>query len=614
MRLYHTTMRDREDISFEESIFDDWSGSSRLESPIPHGAFWLVACGAGLLVIVVLARFLVLSFVYGQLYAARSVANADKRFTVPAYRGVITDRFGEQLVKNVPSFTASIDTIELYRRSRSSESRAALLGKVAAILTLSVADVRASVEASDMENTARTVLARDVTVTQAIELRALTDDAVIVEDDYKRAYADPFVFSHIVGYAKGVDFTNTIEGKTGLEAEYDLLLRGTDGVRIAYRDARGNILQEKRMQEARAGETLITTIDAGFQRYFYARFKEGLASLGKTAGTGIAMNPKTGEILALVSFPSFNNNAPADYLTASHNPLFNRAISGVYSPGSTVKPLVALAALHEHLVTPAFTVYSPGYLELPNPYNPDKSNRFLDWRPQGLVNMQSALARSSNVYFYVVGGGCTAVTCNGVGRSKGLGIDKLNEYWRLFGLNQKTGIDMPSEAVGFLPNPAEKEKRSGQPWRIGDTYNVAIGQGDLQVTPIRLLTFFASLANKGRAIKPHFLLSSAPPTVTQDYSSWTDELATVRQGVRDVVAKPYGTANALYDLPYKTSGKTGSAQIQNNAKTNAFFMGYGPSDDPQLTVLILVEDAKTGSLNAVPIGRDVMKWYYENRM
>ena len=326
------------------------------------------------------------------------------------------------------------------------------------------------------------------------------------------------------------------------------------------------------------------------------------------------MNPKTGEILSLVSFPSFDNNAPAKYLMTAGNPLFNRAVSGVYSPGSTIKPLVALAALHENLVTPEFTVYSKGYLELPNPYDPEKPSKFLDWRAQGLVNMYSALARSSNVYFYVVGGGCTAVTCNDVGKSKGLGIVKLNEYWKLFGLDKKTGIDIPAESVGFLPNPEEKEKRTGQIWRIGDTYNVAIGQGDLQVTPIRLLTFFSSLANRGKEIKPHFLLSAGAPVVTHDYSSWTDEITAVRKGVRDVVAKPYGTANALYDLPYKTSGKTGSAQIQNNAKTNAFFMGYGPSDDPELAVLVLVEDAKTGSLNAVPIGRDVINWYYENRM
>ncbi len=607
-------MRDTEDISFEESIFDDWSGSSRLESPMPRGAFFLVALAAFALVAAFATRFVFVSFAYGDDYSARAAANADKRFTIPAYRGVITDRFGEALVKNVPSFTVSVDTAELYRRGRTPASRAGLIAKIASTLSLPASDVGALVEDGEAAGAARVTVAKDVTPEQAIALRAAADEALVVEDDYRREYPDPFVFSHILGYTKSVDFKSTIEGKAGLEAEYDGMLRGTDGVRIAYRDAHGTVLQEKKAQESHAGQALATTIDAGFQRYFYARFKEGLASLGKTAGVGLAMDPKTGEILALVSFPSFDNNDPAKYLMTAGNPLFNRAVSGVYSPGSTIKPLVSLAALHEKLVTPEFTVYSPGYLELPNPYDPEKPSKFLDWKPQGLVNMYSALARSSNVYFYVVGGGCTAVTCNGVGRSAGLGINRLNEYWKIFGLDKKTGVDMPAEGIGFLPNPEEKEKRTGQPWRIGDTYNVAIGQGDLQVTPVRLLTFFSSLANKGVAVRPHFLLSKNAPEVTQDYSSWASEITAVRQGVRDVVAKPYGTANALYDLPYKTSGKTGSAQIQNNAKTNAFFMGYGPSDDPRIAILVLVEDAKTGSLNAVPIGHDVLKWYYENRM
>lgn len=608
-------MRDtEEDISFEESIFDDWSGSSRLESPMPRGAFFLVGFAALALIASFSIRFAFLSFVHGDDYAARGAANADKRSVIPAYRGVITDRFGEPLVKNVPSFTAGLDIAELYRRGRPADSRAALVTKVAAILSVPASGIEALLAEAEEEGAARVTVAKDITAEQAIDLRAVGDEALLVEDDYRREYPDPFVFSHILGYTKGVDFKNTIEGKAGLEAQYDAMLRGTDGVRIAYRDAHGTVLAEKKAQESRAGETLTTTIDAGLQRYFHERFKEGLASLGKTAGVGLAMNPKTGEILALVSFPSFDNNTPAKYLLTAGNPLFNRAISGVYSPGSTIKPLVSLAALHEKLVTPEFTVYSKGYLELPNPYDPEKPSKFLDWKAQGLVNMYSALARSSNVYYYVIGGGCTAVTCNDVGRSKGLGINKLNEYWKIFGLNKKTGVDMPAEGTGFLPNPTEKEQRTGQPWRIGDTYNVAIGQGDLQVTPIRLLTFFSSLANFGKEIKPHFLLSAGEPEVTHDYSSWTDEIAAVRQGVRDVVAKPYGTANALYDLPYKSSGKTGSAQIQNNAKTNAFFMGYGPSDDPQFAVLVLVEDAKTGSLNAVPIGRDVMKWYYENRL
>jgi penicillin-binding protein 2 len=402
-----------------------------------------------------------------------------------------------------------------------------------------------------------------------------------------------------------VDFSEDIEGKSGLEAFYDDRLRGVNGDYVIFRDVAGNPLQKKIIKEAQPGLTMKTTIDADFQKYFYESFQKSLDSLGRNAGAGIAMDPKTGEILAMVSFPAYDNNNPAQYLRAVHYPLFNRAISGVYSPGSVIKPLVALAGLREKVMTPDFTVFSPGYLDVPNPYDPQHPSRFLDWKPQGVVNARSALARSSNVYFYTIGGGHKNV--------RGLGISRLKDYWKRFGFDKKTGIDLPAEAVGFLPDPQEKEARTGQPWRIGDTYNVSIGQGDLGVTPIRLLVALASIANNGRMMKPR-LLADERPMVIMDYSDWQPMIEEVQKGLRDAVAMSYGTASLLYDLPYKTAGKTGSSQIQNNTKTNAFFVGYGPANDPKIAVLILVEDAKGGSLNAVPIARDVLKWYYERRL
>lgn len=601
------------DIHFEESLFDEGSGNARRAVPVRVGVFILTGACALALMGALFIRTAFLNSFFGSFYAARAAANSDKEFILPAYRGIITDRFGAPLVKNISRFRVSIDVNELFKSALTPIERAGLFKKIAAITGEPDLVIRAAVTNADLEKNPRVVVGRALSLEQAIDARALQNDAVIIEDDYVREYVDPFVFSALLGYTGSAEVSGTIAGKAGLEASHDDVLRGVDGVRIVYRDARGMAFQEKRVREAVAGATLTTTIDAPFQRYFYERFTAGLTELNKTSGVGIAMNPKTGEVLALVSFPSFDNNNPAAYLNDSLKPLFNRAISGVFSPGSTIKPLVALAALHERLVTPLFTVHSPGYLELPNPYNPDHPSRFLDWRPQGVVDMYSALARSSNVYFYVVGGGCTVSTCNAVGRSKGLGIYTLNEYWKKFGLDAITDIDLAGEAVGFLPNPEEKQKRTGTPWRIGDTYNVSIGQGDLGVTPIRLLTFFSSIANKGIMMQPHLRYTESPAAL-MDYSSWTDELAVVRQGLRDVVLKPYGTANALYDLPYKTAGKTGSAQFANNVKTNAFFIGYGPAHDAQIAVLILVEDAKTGSLNAVPIGKDVLKWYYDHRL
>lgn len=611
-RLLYGDMRDH-DIHFEESLFDECSENARLAIPVRGSVFVLAGICVLIVIGILLARVAVLTIGFGSFYSARALANSDKEFILPAYRGIITDRFHEPLVKNISRFRVSIDLNELFKGARTDGARDAFFKKIAGIVNEFDYAIRAVVMNADFEKNPRVIVGRALSLEQAIDARALQNDAVIVEDDYVREYADPLVFSAILGYTGNAYLGGTIEGKVGLEASRDDVLRGVDGVRIVYRDARGAALLEKRAREAVAGSSLTTTIDAPFQRYFYERFKQGLAQLGKTSGVGIALNPKTGEVLALMSFPSFDNNQPAAYLHNPSRPLFNRAISGIYSPGSTIKPLVALAALHEQLITPAFTVYSPGYLELPNPYNPDKPSRFLDWRPQGTVDLYSALARSSNVYFYVVGGGCVAVTCNEVGRSNGLGIIKLNEYWKRFGFDAITDIDLPGEAVGFLPNPEEKQERTGTPWRIGDTYNVVIGQGDFGVTPIRLLTFFSSIANRGVMMQPHIARTEAP-SVLMDYSSWTDELAAVRRGLRDVVGKPYGTANALYDLPYRTAGKTGSAQFANNVKTNAFFIGYGPADDAQIAILILVEDAKTGSVNAVPIGKDVLKWYYEHRL
>lgn len=605
-------MKYEEDISFEEAIAGHASHESRIEMPVPRRVFLLIGISASALIALFAARFMTLDILYRDFYVSRAAANMDKETVIPAYRGLILDRFGEELVRNVPSFKASIDVSELYRGASAADvSR--MLGNIAAIIHEDPEVIRRRVREIDMEEGNKIIVGKDLSAEQIIDLKALGSSAVLIEDDYRREYADPLVFSHILGYAQDADFKGTLEGRAGLEASYDALLHGSDGLLVSYRDAKGIVLQEKRVRDARAGESLTTTIDADFQRYFYRRFKDGLDSLGKSAGVGLAMDPRTGEILALVSFPSFDNNHPADYLESSDQPLFNRAVGGVYSPGSTIKPLVSLAALREQIITPSFTVYSPGYLELPNPYDAEHPNRFLDWHPQGIVDLYSAIARSSNVFFYIVGGGCTQPACADYGKSRGLGIAKLKEYWQKFMFDQKTGIDLPSEAVGFLPDPAEKEKRTGAPWRIGDTYNVSIGQGDLGITPLRLILFFASIANRGVGMQPHFALHGKQKII-HDYSSWHDELAAVRQGLRDAVAKPYGTANALYALPYRTSGKTGSAQIANNAKTNAFFVGYGPSDDAKIVVLILVEDAKTGSLNAVPIGKDVLEWYYMNRL
>ncbi len=440
-------------------------------------------------------------------------------------------------------------------------------------------------------------------------------------------HADPKVFSHLAGYIGFVgedDLTkrdnlviDSEVGRSGLEAYYDNVLRGTDGKKLIFRDASGKTEGSHIEQEPEGGYNLSTFIDGDLQRYFYKRLQDTLTELGRESGVGIAIDPSNGEVLALVNIPSFDAEHPATSLNTSGKPFFNRAISGLYNPGSAIKPLVGVAALVEKIVTPQTSIFSSGKIELPNPYNPERPSIFLDWKAHGWVDLRSAIARSSNVYFYEVGGGFES--------QKGLGISNLYKWWQTFGLDKVTGIDLVGEESGFLPTPEWKEKRTGEPWRVGDTYNVTIGQGDLSITPIELLNYIAAIANNGIIYQPRVVQtvknhdgdvveSTSPVRNAYLFDGMRDELREVQLGMRDAVEKSYGTAHLLDSLPIDVAAKTGSAQVANNTKTNAFFVGYGPFENPRIAVLVLIEDAREGSLNAVPVARDVFMWYYEHRL
>jgi len=336
----------------------------------------------------------------------------------------------------------------------------------------------------------------------------------------------------------------------------------------------------------------------------------------------------------LVSVPGFDSNKiTSDVLNDSGKPFFNRVISGLYSPGSTIKPLMAFAALKEGLINLKTEIFSRGYIEIPNPYNPESPSRFVDWKPHGWVNIYSALAKSSNIYFYALGGGLpknemgivkNSSNDNNESLSRGLGIEKLKEYWEQFGFDRKTGIDLPSETEGFLPDPEIKISRKKEDWRLGDTYNVSIGQGDLVITPIELISYISAIANNGKFYQPFIakkfiagtknIIRETEPKLIKDFSDYSNYFKEVQRGMIDTVEKPYGTAHLLSSLPIKIAGKTGSAQINNNTKVNAFFVGYMPTNDPKIAILVLIENAREGSLNAVPVAKDVLEWYYYNRI
>ncbi|MDP2696437.1 MAG: penicillin-binding transpeptidase domain-containing protein [bacterium] len=615
----------KEGLDFDEVIFDEAAKAKDLdylEVSLSRRIFIGVAVAAIFFALGAFGRVFYLNSIRGEFYTKRASANANKEIVAPAPRGVIVDRFGKVLAENVAILSVFVDVGELFKQY-DNEKIEEIAMKLGETLSLDAQEIEQALLAADLERSSFILIERGVTVVEGIAIRSLNSPFIRLIDDYSRDYINGAAFVHVVGYTGFSEAGNSIVGKTGLESYYDELLRGEEGSRILYRDAYGNILGDKVVSEAMAGQQLKTTIDADLQKYFYQSLRNGLNRLGRNAGVGIIINPQNGEILSLISLPSFDNNIliargrnqeKNNILNSNSQPLFNRAVAGAYSPGSTVKPLVAVAALRENVIDPKHQIFSAGFIEIPNPYFPDQPSRFLDWKAHGWVDMRSALARSSNIYFYAVGGGFEEVS--------GLGINRLKEYWQEFGFGKLSGVDLDGENKGSLPDPSIKEKTTGDIWRIGDTYNVSIGQGDLLVSPLQLINSIAGVASGGKIYRPH-LDSDITPKLLIDNSDWVEEFREAQLGMEDAVSKYYGTANSLSDLPMAVAGKTGSAQVANNARTNAFFVGYVPvetldkmdvSRDKQIAILVLIENSREGSLNAVPIAKDVFEWYYYNRL
>lgn len=626
--------------AFEDSLGDDWSHDLNIaEVPLGNRPLFYLGIAVFVIVLAVAGQVIYLNFSKGPYYEARAVSNVIQSGETPAPRGLIYERNGDLLAENQAAFSAVLDP-EIFLKNEALQQ--ATLDAIETILGISAESVWSLLnQANEVEYATPVVLAENLTENQLVNLQALNMPTIKIENKFARVYPKGPTFSSIVGYIGRVT-QNDLEadaslthqdfiGKVGIEAFYDKELRGVPGVNVQYKNARGQTLAEKTKSSSAIGASIRLTIDGGLQSYTYTRLKSGLASLGRRVGVAIAMNPETGEILSLVNLPGFDNNlfsqpgsstarAIQSLFTSPDKPLFDRAVNGFYNPGSTIKPLVGVAALEEGVIDSTRTIFSPGYLLVPNPYNSSTPSKYLDWRYQGSVDMGAALAQSSDVYFYIVGGGSPIggrdpsplndASDYGV---SGLGINRLHDWWQKFGLGQPTGIDMPNEADGFLPTPTWKQNKTKTPWLLGDTYNVSIGQGDLLVSPLQLLDYISAIANGGKVYRL-FLNASSTPQVAEDLSDALPSIQAVEQGMRKGVTSPLGTAHTMNDLPFSVCAKTGSAQVQNNTQENALFVGYAPCDNPKIALLILIENSKEGSLNAVPIAKDVLNWYYENRL
>jgi penicillin-binding protein 2 len=434
----------------------------------------------------------------------------------------------------------------------------------------------------------------------------------------QRSYYAEDGFGLLLGYVSspakdtlGNYWQDTFLGKDGVEKAYNKELTGTNGGRITEVDVKGMIQSENVVSVPKPGEDLKLSIDAGIQKRMYQSIVDMAHNASFTGGAGVLMDIQTGELLALTSYPEYNSTILSggkdkkiinEYLTDKRKVFLNRALSGLYSPGSTVKPFIGYGALAENIITPFKQILANGSISIPNPYFPDKKSVFNDHGIFGNVDMTTAIAKSSDVYFYEIGGGYQD--------QKGLGILGIDKYSNMFGMTDKTGVDLPGEKSGVLPTPDWKAKTfKGEIWRLGDTYNTSIGQYGFQVTPIAMARAVAAIGNGGTLVTPHVLLGDTKiESNKKNLSVNADDLKVIQNAMRQVVTNGTGTALNLPSV--SVAAKSGTAQVGlGNTNTNSWIVGFFPYDHPKYAFAVLMERGpKAASGNATKVMSEVVDY------
>ena len=540
---------------------------------------------------------------------------------IPPERGLIYDRNGVLLADNQPSFNMTIT------RERAGDT-AKVLDNVMSILHLPEED--RAVFAKSMKQARHpfdpSTLLYELSEEQ-IALLAVNQfrlPGIDVEAQFVRHYPQGDHFAHSVGYvgrinekeAKQLDPTQyrgtQSIGKTGIERFYEPELHGKVGFEEVETNAQGRVMRVLRHTDAVAGKNIVLSLDIKLQ-------EAAEEALGDRRGSIIALDPKTGEVLAMVSKPSFDPNlfvtgiSSRDYSALRDSidkPLFNRALRGLYAPGSTIKPEVAIAGLDSGVISASTRVFDPGYFQLPN-----VDHKYRNWNHSGdgWVDLNAAIMRSNDTYFYDL--------------ASKLGIDRMHDYLSMFGVGQKVSLDMFEESSGLMPSREWKRTTRRQAWFPGETVILGIGQGYMQVTPLQLAQATALIANKGVWNRPHLArtIDGAPPVdehpmpdiVLHDPKEWDQ----VNHAMQLVMHDARGIARAsAAGAQYRIAGKSGTAQVvaikqgerYNRLKTaernrdNALFVGFAPAEDPQIVISVMIENGEAGGRVAGPVVRQVM--------
>lgn len=566
--------QNKESPEWLETLIPNFHQSSEheVQKSVWRITFFAIVCIT--LFFIIFLRLFHLQIIQGKVNRNLADGNRIQTKIIHAPRGVIFDRNGKILAANSPAFRLTSKTTEGKKKTQF------------------------------------------ITREQALEMEVKKDPREAdLEVDNARNYPLKEKFAHVVGYVGQISEEQLKEdefkkynsgdqvGKTGIEAEYEKLLRGIDGGEIIEVDSMGRKIRTLRLQPPVPGQNIYLSLDASLQEKLYEQMKKAISESGSCCGAAVASDPTNGKILALVSLPSFDPNlfsqntddsAITEIFTRSDSPALNRVIGGTYPPGSTFKIVSSLAALASNKVTADTAFQDNGVLNL-GPY------QFTNWffnqygKTEGSVNLVKALQRSNDIYFYEIG--------------RIIGENAIADWSRKLFLGKKSEIDLPGEEKGLVPDNEWKEKNYDQPWYPGDTLHMAIGQGFVLTTPLQVLGITSFIASNGILYKPELLLSEKPKILASNLIP-KKHIDLIKEGL-NLVPKDGGTAWPFFNFPIPTAGKTGTAEYGDpKNKTHAWYTSYAPADDPKIVITVLVEGGGEGSSVASPIVKEVYRWYF----
>lgn len=577
----------------------------------------------GICLAVLIIRYGYLQLYQHQHFQTISESNRIRLQSIPPARGNIYDRNGILLAHNYPIFSITVNKAQYPKINN-------LINNLQPILNLSAEDIgQVQKRFKDARKTDQVTIKFHLTdedIARFSEVKYQFPD-VEIATQMTRIYPYDDLFAHLIGYVgrindkelKVIDKdkyagTNLI-GKIGIEKFYEQLLHGQKGHESVEVNVHGTVLKHLEHQPAIRGNDLYLSLDFHLQKF-------ASEQLAQKRGAIIALDPRNGEVLAMVSSPSFNPNlfvtgiSHKDYNNLNENldqPLYNRALQGTYPPASTIKPMAGLGGIHYGYIDWNTKIFDPGYFQIPG-----DSHKFRDWKKSGhgIVDLHKAITQSSDTYFYIL--------------SYQMGIDNMYKWMTQFGFGEKTGIDLPYEGSGLYPSPEWKMRTRGTKWLMGETISVSIGQGAFTATPLQLALSTAIVANSGKHITPHLLKESkgsTPYPIHHDtdgkilFNGTPNDWVKMHHAMIDVIQS--GTGQGIKSgLQYQIAGKTGTAQVKSIAQgkhyneallserhyDHALFIGFAPADNPQIVLAIILENGRSGSA-AAKVARPIFDYW-----